>query len=312
MSPASYLTNFGELTQGAISAPVHSMRFSWKCLFALLATLFSSSLSAEPPPSTSSLDVISNVATEADPINQERTIISPPPQTHPLRVAIYDGPGVGGDGVANVTKATQSIPGSSVTVLGPQEVGTTDLTTFDVVVFPGGSGSGQSKAIGEAGRANVVRFVANGGGYVGICAGAYLACSGFDWGLGLLNAKTVSSKWKRGRAYLDSELLPEGQSIFGSVDGCFQVRYVNGPVIQPDSKPHIAPYQPLILFRTEVAENDSPAGLMINSPAQAIGTFGEGRVFISSPHPEATPGLEHLIPRALLWAAGDDTSSTEQ
>jgi len=35
-----------------------------------------------------------------------------------------------------------------------------------------------------------------------------------------------------------------------------------------------------------------------------VSTYGKGRVFISSPHPENTPGLEHLIPRGILWAAG--------
>jgi hypothetical protein len=64
-------------------------------------------------------------------------------------------------------------------------------------------------------------------------------------------------------------------------------------------------YRPLSLFRSEIAENGSPKGVMVNSPAQAVGTFGKGRVFISSPHPENTPGLEHLIPRGILWAAGE-------
>ena len=56
-------------------------------------------------------------------------------------------------------------------------------------------------------------------------------------------------------------------------------------------------------FRTELAENDTPVGAMVNTPGAVISDFGKGRVFISSPHPEATPGLENLIPRALQWVA---------
>ena len=63
--------------------------------------------------------------------------------------------------------------------------------------------------------------------------------------------------------------------------------------------------QYLALLR-HVLENGTPKGVMVNSPAQAVSTFGRGRVFISSPHPENTPGLEHLIPRGILWAAGQD------
>ena len=66
-------------------------------------------------------------------------------------------------------------------------------------------------------------------------------------------------------------------------------------------------YTPVSVFRTEMAENGTPAGLMVQSPAQAVGTFGKGRVFFSSPHAEATPGLENVIPRAILWAGGVDS-----
>ena len=52
-------------------------------------------------------------------------------------------------------------------------------------------------------------------------------------------------------------------------------------------------------------EQKTPVGVQVNSAAQAIGTFGKGRVFVSSPHPEGTPGLENLIPRGVFWAAGD-------
>ena len=233
-------------------------------------------------------------------------MIPAPKSSSAIRVAIYEGPGVGGSGVVNVSKAVASIPGSTLKILGPEDVGTIDLKAFDVIVFPGGSGSQQSAAIGEEGKANVLRFVREGGGYVGICGGAYLACSGFSWGLGVINAKTVSSKWRRGTGNVDAEMLASAGSLFGTVEGVFKIRYHNGPIIRPDPASDLPAYQPVASFRSEVAENDSPAGVMVDSPAAAISSFGAGRVFISSPHPEATPGLEHLIPRALLWAAGQE------
>jgi hypothetical protein len=32
-------------------------------------------------------------------------------------------------------------------------------------------------------------------------------------------------------------------------------------------------------------------------------TFGRGRVLTISPHSEDTPGLENVVPRALVWLA---------
>lgn len=236
-------------------------------------------------------------------INGFRTVIAPP-KPEPVRVAIYQGPGAPESSAGNVSRVVALVPGASARILSAEEVGTVDLKAFDVVVFPGGSGSGQAKAIGEKGRDKVREYVKNGGGYVGICAGAYLACANFDWGLGLLNAGTVSSKWMRGSGYVEMEVAHDGRPILGEVEGRFKVRYNNGPIIKPAARADLPSYRTLAFFRTEVANNGTPAGVMVDSPAQAAGSYGKGRVFISSPHPENTPGLEHMIPRGILWAAG--------
>ncbi len=239
-------------------------------------------------------------------INGLKTIIAAPVKTKPLKVAIFDGKGASGGGIDSTEGRIKSIPQASVTRVKAADWGAIDLQPFDVVVFTGGSGSAQAEAIGEAGRNNVREYVRGGGGYVGICAGAYLACSNFKWGLGILNAGTVSSKWQRGQGFMDLEVTQEGRKLLGDVSGTFKVRYHNGPIIKPADRANVPAYTPVALFRSEIAEYGSPVGVMVNSPAQALGTFGKGRVFISSPHPENTPGLEHLIPRGVLWAAGVD------
>ena len=238
-------------------------------------------------------------------VNGLRTIIAPPVVTRPLKVGVYAGPGAPKSSSEAVLAVLKPFPQvTAVTLTGP-DVANMNLGVYDVLVFPGGSGSGQSKGIGEAGLTNVREFVKNGGGYVGICAGAYLACSNFDWSLGILNAGTVSNKWRRGQAILDLEMTGSNPEILGEVKGLFKVRYNNGPILKPAGRTDLPAYTPLTLFRTEVALNNTPVGVMVNSPAQAIATFGKGRVFVSSPHPEGTPGLEHLIPRGVLWAAGE-------
>ena len=238
-------------------------------------------------------------------INGGKTVIPPPAEPKAVKVGIFDGKGAPDSGIKSVINVLKTLPQAQVTRIPAEKMGTFDLKQFDVVVFSGGSGSQQSKSIGEAGLKNVREFVRDGGGYCGICAGAYLACSNFSWGLGILNASTVSSKWARGRGYMDLEVTVDGKPLLGDVEGLFKVRYANGPIIKPGDRADIPAYRPLSLFRSEISENGSPKGVMVNSPAHAAGTFGKGRVFISSPHPENTPGLEHLIPRGILWAAGE-------
>jgi type 1 glutamine amidotransferase len=239
-------------------------------------------------------------------INGLRTVITPPAKTKPVKVAIFNGKGASLEGIGNMEKCIQTIPQATVTRISAEQWAAVDLQPYDVVIFSGGSGSAEAESINEAGRKNVREYVRGGGGYVGVCAGAYLACSNFKWGLGILNASTVSSKWQRGQGFMDLAVTDEGRKLLGDVTGTFKVRYHNGPIIKPGDRNDLPPYTPVAVFRSEIAEYGAPTGVMVNSPSQAIGTFGKGRVFISSPHPENTPGLENFIPRAILWAASVD------
>ena len=176
-------------------------------------------------------------------------------------------------------------------------------------MFAGGSGSKQAAAIGEKGVANVRQFVRDGGGYLGICAGAYLACSGYDWSLGLINAKTRSRQWQRGGGAVALELSEAGQDIFGKVEGHFPVRYNNGPIIEPFGSPDLPAYQTIATFRDELAENGTPTGLMVNTPAAVSAVYGRGRVIAISPHFEGTTNMENFLPRGLVWL-GEKTAPT--
>lgn len=224
----------------------------------------------------------------------------------PLRVALFDDDGSFGKGVPTVVAQLSQAGRFAITKLkGPQiGDGTFKREAFDVVIFTGGSGSRQSKAIGGPGIAAVRIFVGDGGGYVGICAGAYLACEGFPWGAKILDAKTVSSKWRRGVGDVKIEVTDKGREILGFPASQLDIRYANGPIYKAAESPAIPDFEPLALFRTELAGNDSPKGAMVNTPAIVAGSFGKGRVICSSPHPEQTAGMESFIVRAVKWTAG--------
>ncbi len=222
----------------------------------------------------------------------------------PIRVALFDDDGAFGLGVPRITEQLGKTAGITVTKVSGKEIAAGVLKDFDVVIFSGGSGSKESAAIGEAGREDVRRFVREGGGYIGICAGAYLACTGFSWGVGVLNAKTVSSKWKRGKGDVEIEFMPPSQAATGIAEGKRAIRYANGPIITADKKEGIAAFETLAFFRTELAEHDSPKGAMVDTPAIVRGVFGKGRVICSSPHPEQTDGMQGFAEHAVRWVAG--------
>ena len=215
-----------------------------------------------------------------------------------IKVAVYEDKGATGKGIPCVTEIMSRTHDIKLTRLKGADIAAGGLRGYDLVMFTGGSGSAEAAGLGEKGREEVRDFVRNGGGYVGICAGAYLACSGFEWGVGILNAKTVSSKWRRGQG----EVKVEGEA-FGQKLTERGVRYANGPIIKADVRKDLPAFETLVSFRTELAENDTPVGVMVGSPAMVRSTYGLGRVFVSSPHPEQTAGLENLVVQALRWTA---------
>ena len=235
-------------------------------------------------------------------INQNQVIIKPIKFKKALLVAIYKGEGAGDKGIENVKNNIRKIVGIEITEMTSEQVQYDDLSKFNVVVFSGGSGSKQAESIGEKGKENIRNFIKNGGGYLGICAGEYLATSGFDWSLHILNDVTISTtEWKRGEGFVDLELTNEGKNILGNTSGLFKCRYSSGALLKPMNIESIPSFTTAAYFRSEVSENGVAEGVMINTPAAVYSTYGKGKVFAISTHPENTPGLENFIPRVLDW-----------
>jgi hypothetical protein len=227
----------------------------------------------------------------------------------PIRLAVYDAGGTGGTGAARIIAQVGKQPGAVVARVCGEDIRGGALDQFNVLAVPGGSGGKEAASIGEDGRARIRKFVEEGGGYIGICAGAYLATSGFSWGLKVLDAKTASPKWERGVGIVKLELTDRGREILGGRAGEFDCKYANGPILCPAGVESLPDYEPLAFFRTELAKNGTPVGVMVNSPAIVAGRCGKGRVVAISPHPEQTAGLEEFVPRAVAWVTGGEIRS---
>lgn len=235
------------------------------------------------------------------------TIASQSSAGEPIQVAVFKGEGVGG----SVNDLLEAFGGNdsqefAVRRITADEIRAGELSDVHVLVHPGGSGSGQGKALGEAGRTAVREFVDDGGGFLGVCAGGYLATNDYSWSLNLIDAKAVDRRhWARGKGKVDLQLSPVGASFFGHIDEDVDVFYGQGPLLgrrEWDDK-DVPDYQSLAIYKTEIAENNAPAGVMPGTSAIVRAKYGEGRVFCFSPHPEMTDGREFMINFAVQWLA---------
>lgn len=225
-----------------------------------------------------------------------------------VRVAVHDDAAEPARGPANLLRFLTPERGFLAERISSSQIRGGHLERFDVLVMPGGSGSRQAARLEEAGIREIREFVRGGGGYVGICAGAYLATNNYDWSLGLINARVWDrAHWARGDGQVSIRLTEAGESLLG-LEGEVPVHYNQGPLLVPDDDPELPGYEVLATFATEVASKGAQAGAMAGTHAIIRSRYGSGRVICFSPHPEVSGGPNTLIASGINWAGRDQAS----
>jgi peptidoglycan/xylan/chitin deacetylase (PgdA/CDA1 family) len=226
----------------------------------------------------------------------------------PLKVAVFNGHGAAPSCVRMAVESLRIDPDAEVREITAAQIASGGLDGLDVVVFPGGGGGRQRGDLGEAGARAVRRFVLEEGkGAVGLCAGAYLLSDTPDYAcLNLFSARAVDREHdERGHGIIAFETSPAGLDFFPELRGWGDghVYYYEGPILEPSGEGPPR-YTVLASMKSDVhLENDAPAGMTPGRPLFLTAESGRGRVFLSVGHPEATPGLRWIVPRAARWAA---------
>lgn len=225
-----------------------------------------------------------------------------PEQSNQVQVALFVDAGV--SSTSKLVELLNKDSSLAVSKVSAQDIANDALDKFAVLIHPGGSGSGQGKALGETGRAKVRNYIESGHGMVGICAGAYLASCDYEWSLHVLDAKVIDRQhWNRGSGSVSVAISQSGRELLKLEQHKIDLYYHQGPLLAPAADPAVPDFVELASYEGEIAKNGAQAGVMPGTTAIAQGTFGKGRVICFSPHPEKTPGYEELVLRGLHWAA---------
>jgi len=261
------------------------------------AALMTAALAADPAPVRAASGAGDGTVKKTAPANG--SVADASKRTGKIAVGVYIDKGAG-PSANDLLRALGKFDQVSVTKLTAEQIRSGGLVGLDILMHPGGSGGEQGRNLDEPGREKIRGFVRDGGGYIGICAGAYLASAHYPWSLNLLDAKVVDTQhWKRGVGTVDIELTPAGRELLRTPNPKFPIHYANGPLLAPAGRPEIEDYEETASFKTELAKNGAPEGVMIGTTAIARGRFGQGRVICFSPHPEMTAGLEVFVQDAI-------------
>lgn len=218
-----------------------------------------------------------------------------------IRVGVFRGNGAAETCIWEAVAACQADSSLSVHTFDAADVACGVLNRLDVVVLPGGSGSREYLNLGHRNREALRTFVEKGGGVVGICAGAYLLSStpGYSC-MNMTGAEAIDiAHDNRGRGVAKVTLNEVGRQLFKEVAAkdTLYIMYYEGPVIVP-SHGEKASYTTLGIMESDVhVEGNAPAGMTNRKPFFYLAHYGKGLVFSSVGHPEATPGMQWMLPR---------------
>ena len=222
-----------------------------------------------------------------------------------VNVGMYADFGTRGGGVMGWAKILSNSPEINLILIDVDDIRNGKLKDCDVFLMPGGLTGDEFRALGPEGGAAVRKYVAEGGSYIGVCAGCGLAMNLKNIGLGLVNCGNYLNT-DRGQATLLVKVNKDGANMLGVNPGVYGIQYAGGPI--PDFSKSVkdwdgkhtilATYEASLGKKytrksrvtkdgkkTVVVKNFKHT-LMYDYPAVVFATYGKGKVLISGPHPE--------------------------
>ena len=187
-----------------------------------------------------------------------------------VKVAVYSGVGVMGSSRTALTRLFEWM-NATVSSVTASEIIDDALDDYDILVIPGGSESTCNSELDDEGRLKITQFVSNGGSYFGICGGSTFAVrylhlfNGFMGPVSepgdLIHITTMNiNRTSNGPDLSD---LPENCSVMYYASQRFTAN----------------PYVLTSIHTIATYEYDGSAGMIAFK-------YGNGTVFLSSPHPE--------------------------
>jgi glutamine amidotransferase-like uncharacterized protein len=198
------------------------------------------------------------------------------------QVALYSDRGVWPQSVNAAEKMFQWI-GHTTERIDAQDVKNGVLDNFRLLCVPGGNMYSYAEELSSTGVENIKSFVRHGGGYIGICGGAYFAAEKVVWQGNQLPMRsleffpgTAQGPFDEIAPYPDStmclvNMVDTEHAITKSIPDSAWILYYWGPALMPEADADV----------DTLGKYD-----IIGEPAIIALEYGSGRVFLIGTHPE--------------------------
>lgn len=231
-----------------------------------------------------------------------------------IKVGVFQGNGAAETCVWETVAACGTDKSLNTRIITTKELASGVLKQLDVLIIPGGGGSREYLNMGGENQTRIRNFVSNGGGLIGICAGAYLSSNTPSYScLNMSGSKAIDIEHdNRGRGIVKVTLSNEGKKIFTEVANrdTLYIMYYEGPVIVPNENA-TNKYTSVATMQSDVhVEGNAPSNMTNNKPFFYITQYGQGKVFSVVGHPEATPGMQWMIAKMVHTVVAKEKNIT--
>ena len=229
-----------------------------------------------------------------------------------IRVGVFDKNGDSPWCITDAIEALKIDPAIDCEIIRASQIVSDEINKFDAIVFPGGSGRGETQSLGESGMLRVIQLVEEKGlAVIGICAGAYIMTETPDYpSLNLNGFEAIDIEHDhRGHGLAKFTLSEKGEKIFPELKDrkLSFCQYYEGPVLVPAKNTN---GNSLAVMLSDVHTVDgSPANMTNNKPFIVSASVGKGKVASFVGHPECTPGMRWMLPRIVRWTCNKELIS---
>lgn len=227
----------------------------------------------------------------------------------PLKVAVYADKGPSGIGAVEWFRLVDESPEMELHLVDGAAIRAGALSGLDLLVMPGGNSKTEFTSLGTNGVEKMRSFIRGGGGYIGTCAGCCLLMDEAD-------RRARMMPWARSGTE-DVTLFPtfdvnaKGAAALGIKKGTHVMRFHGGPFMWPTT--NVIADAKMEVWGTINAEGTmkgrvDPKKRMYGAAALIGGTYGKGRVFVTSAHPEYFDSTLHIVKGAFKYVTGRDVT----
>ena len=227
----------------------------------------------------------------------------------PLRVAVFVGKGTRGEGAFRWIEIASRMKNAVMTPVDGVAIQGGALDAADVLVMPGGWSGHEAQDLGEKGREKVRAFVKGGGGYVGTCAGCCLLMESSKGHPDMVHMRPYKFGQGGGETDISVKFNRRAEELAGIKKGTVSLRYAYGPVPLPSIPVPDSEVEVVARYNGDVnSEGDGPRPSMAGQAAAIAGTYGKGRLFVFSVHPEVDPADHYILKGAFRYVTGRELS----